>query len=107
MKTLLTILSIGLFLLGCKADNVKSTASAAENHQSARKIQDLKDNWRFQLDIRNIGEKNGWFKADFDRNDWAKVTVPEAWDCYETALRGYEGIGWYAATINPADFDPQ
>ncbi len=66
----------------------------------------MSGNWRFQLDIRNIGENKGWYREDFNRNGWANVMVPQAWDCYETALWGYEGIGWYAVKINPADFIP-
>jgi beta-glucuronidase len=103
---ILLAVSINLFLCGCQQDNKKGDPSILEDQHSVRKIQVLSDNWRFQLDIRNIGENKGWYKKDFDRNNWAKVTVPQAWDCYETALWGYEGIGWYAATINPKDFNP-
>ena len=102
---ILTIMTISLCSPGCKQVKNDGQKSAAVP-QSARKIQILSDNWRFQLDIMDIGEKKGWYKNDFDRNKWANVTVPQAWDCYETALRGYEGIGWYTATINPEDFVP-
>ena len=105
-QMILLAVSINLFLCGCQQDNKKGDPSILEDQHSVRKIQVLSDNWRFQLDIRNIGENKGWYKKDFDRNNWAKVTVPQAWDCYETALWGYEGIGWYAATINPKDFNP-
>lgn len=95
-----------LFLTGCLNSNKHDSKSEPGKDKSVRKTVTLSDNWRFQVDIRDIGEKEGWFKDDFDKNNWAKVTVPEAWDCYETALRGYEGTGWYAVTINPADFSP-
>jgi beta-glucuronidase len=106
MKTTLIAVSVSLFLCACQTGNNKVEQLPAGNQESTRKIQVLSDNWRFQLDIRDIGENKGWYKEDFDRNSWAKVIVPQAWDCYETALWGYEGIGWYAITINPADFSP-
>lgn len=101
---ILIAVSVFIFLSGCQPDDKKGVAPI-EDLKSPRKIQVLSDAWRFQLDIRDIGEKNGWYKDDFDRKAWAKVTVPQAWDCYETALRGYEGVGWYTETINPADFN--
>ncbi|MFC1558436.1 glycoside hydrolase family 2 protein [candidate division KSB1 bacterium] len=73
-------------------------------YKSVKKTAVLEDGWRFQIDIRNIGEKEAWFSEDFNRSGWGEVTVPQAWDCYETALWGYEGIGWYSVTINPEDF---
>jgi hypothetical protein len=105
-QMILVIVVISLFLSGCQRADKKSVQPPVTNQQSTRKIEVLTDNWRFQVDIRDIGEKKGWFKDDFDRNDWAKVTVPQAWDCYETALWGYEGIGWYSVTIDPTDFIP-
>ena len=102
---IVAVITISLFFPGCKKGNSDGQKPAA-NQQSTRKINVLSDNWKFQLDIRDIGEKKGWYKEGFDKNSWANVTVPQAWDCYETALWGYEGIGWYAVTINPADFIP-
>ncbi len=51
------------------------------------------------MDVPDLGEKEQWYKADFDRSAWAKVPVPKAWDLYDEALWGYEGIGWYATRI--------
>jgi beta-galactosidase/beta-glucuronidase len=101
---ILIAVSILIFLIGCQPDSKKGVAPI-EDLKSARKVQILSDDWRFQLDIRDIGENNGWYKDDFDRKAWANVTVPQAWDCYETALRGYEGVGWYTKTLNPTDFN--
>ena len=47
----------------------------------------------------DIGEKEKWF--DKDLNDWGRVTVPLAWNCYEDALWQYEGIGWYTTVFKP------
>ena len=68
---------------------------------SKRTVHTLSDNWQFQMDVFNIGEKEQWFSDDFKRSDWTKVKVPGGWDCYETALWGYEGIGWYCTAISP------
>ncbi len=95
-----------IFLGGCQNANQYASKAEAEKDPSVRKTVVLSDNWRFQIDIRNIGEEDGWFKDGFDRGCWGEVTVPQAWDCYETALWGYEGTGWYATTIDPEDFDP-
>jgi beta-glucuronidase len=105
LKAQITIVII-VIIAGCQNSDKHGSKSEAWKDKSVRKTVTLSDNWRFQIDIRDIGEKEGWFKDDFDRNNWAMVTVPEAWDCYETALRGYEGTGWYTTTIKPDDFSP-
>ena len=65
-----------------------------------REIVPLSNGWHFQMDVPDIGEKEQWFAPDFDRSAWAAVRVPKAWDLYDEALLGYEGIGWYAAQID-------
>jgi beta-galactosidase/beta-glucuronidase len=74
------------------------------NNKSVRKRKVLSNNWKFQVDINNIGEEEHWFNLEHAKCDWAKVLVPQAWDCYEEALWEYEGIGWYMTTIPSADF---
>ena len=98
LKSILAVVSIGLFLCGCQPDKKKSALAASENQQTVRKIQELTNNWRFQLDVRDIGEKEQWFNKDL--SGWSSVTVPLAWNCYEEALFQYEGIGWYTTIIN-------
>jgi beta-glucuronidase len=99
MKLFLMTVTIGIFLCGCQNGNLKRTPSVVENQQSVRKTEVLNNNWRFQLDVRDIGEKEHWF--DKELSDWSSVTVPLAWNCYEEALFQYEGIGWYTTSINP------
>ena len=72
--------------------------------KSSRQRNVLSENWKFQVDIKDIGEREHWFMKDFNACDWGKVQVPSPWDCYETALWEYEGIGWYMTTISPDDF---
>lgn len=58
--------------------------------------------WLFQPDPLGIGDAQGWEKPDYDRGGWRRVTVPMAWDAYDPAMDGYEGVGWYALAL-PAD----
>jgi beta-galactosidase/beta-glucuronidase len=90
-----------ILLFTCEHSYEKGIPASGEQ-PSVRKITILSDNWRFQPDIANIGEKERWF--DKDLSNWGTVSVPEAWDCYEEALWGYEGIGWYTTIIRPDDF---
>ena len=65
-----------------------------------RSISQISAGWRFQMDVSDLGEKEQWYGTGFDRSAWAKVSVPKAWDLYDEALWGYEGLGWYAARID-------
>ena len=73
---------------------------------AARSSLQLTSGWRFQMDVSDLGEKEGWFNPSFDRHAWATVSVPKAWDLYDESMWGYEGIGWYAYTIAGADTRP-
>lgn len=51
------------------------------------------------------GERNGWYRTNFDDSHWGLVHVPDSW-----AARGlhYQGVGWYRTTFSlnlPADVD--
>jgi beta-galactosidase/beta-glucuronidase len=65
-----------------------------------RETPELKTGWRFQVDSRDIGERERWYEAGFDRSGWRDVEVPRAWDVLDEALKGYEGIGWYSVTLD-------
>ncbi|MCC7499637.1 MAG: hypothetical protein IT160_18795 [Bryobacterales bacterium] len=64
----------------------------------------LSGNWRFQIDVDDLGEKEQWQRADTGR--WSRITVPGAWDLINQAMRGYEGVGWYSTTIAGRLADP-
>ena len=102
-KTIITsVLCVGIAILtGCQISNKPDSISSPEKVNSVRETVTLYNNWRFQLDVRDIGEKEQWF--DKDHGDWAKKTVPLAWNCYEDALWQYEGIGWYTTTFTPSE----
>ena len=61
---------------------------------------DISDAWRFIIDVDDLGEKERWYDPGHDRSKWASVPAPKAWDLYDEALWGYEGIGWYARTLD-------
>jgi beta-galactosidase/beta-glucuronidase len=98
-KIILLAACISLILYGFKPENNKVPPPEAENQQTTRIVNTLSENWRFQLDINDIGEKEQWYKQDLIK--WGNVTVPLAWNCYEEALWQYEGIGWYTTIIKP------
>lgn len=102
-KASLIICFLSFFYSQCQYFHYRGSAGIIEKvSTSVRKIYTLSDQWRFQLDIGDVGEKERWFEKDF--NEWGFVPVPQAWDCFEDALWGYEGIGWYSTIINPDDF---
>lgn len=64
--------------------------------ESTRRTTDLNAGWRFQTDVKNIGEKERWQASGFDRSAWGPVRVPGAWDCIQDSLWGFQGVGWYS-----------
>ena len=62
--------------------------------------------WHFQMDTDDLGEREQWYRPGFDYSAWSKVAVPRAWDLYGQGLWGYEGIGWYAFTLDSARARP-
>src|SRR5512136_1908308 len=80
-------------------------AAVAAGQNAARRASEtvmISSGWQFQMDVRDIGAGEGWYANGFDRSAWAKASVPKAWDLFDEALWGYEGIGWYATTIDGA-----
>ncbi|MEK7405613.1 MAG: glycoside hydrolase family 2 TIM barrel-domain containing protein [Acidobacteriota bacterium] len=68
----------------------------------AREIVTISSGWRFQIDVTRLGEQESWYRNDFDRSAWSGVAVPKAWDLFDEALWGYEGVGWYSTTLPAA-----
>jgi len=61
----------------------------------------LAGEWRFSLDLANVGEASEWFKSDFNDDAWLQVHVPSNWDFYLPELMGYTGVGWFRRTFIP------
>src|SRR5689334_3034963 len=69
------------------------------SQRGARDVVALAANWRFQIDVTDLGEKEEWYRRDLDRSRWRRAVVPKAWDFFDEAMWGYEGVGWYTTTI--------
>ena len=67
---------------------------------SPREASTITTGWHFQIDVRDLGERERWNTAGFDRSGWSSVEVPRAWDCFDEAMRGYEGVGWYSVDLD-------
>jgi beta-glucuronidase len=65
-----------------------------------RELHEISRGWRFQVDVHDLGEREHWYDPGFDRSGWRDAEVPRAWDLFDPAMRGYEGIGWYAVTLD-------
>jgi len=60
---------------------------------------DLNGQWLFTLDPHNQGEEEGWFKCDFNPQDWKEIEVPHTWNVME-GLEDYEGYAWYRCSFS-------
>jgi beta-galactosidase/beta-glucuronidase len=65
-----------------------------------REVREITSGWRFQIDAHDLGEREHWYDPTFDRSGWREAEVPRAWDLFDEAMRGYEGIGWYSMTLD-------
>lgn len=81
---------------------IASVAAGQNAAPGVRETVVLSAGWRFQMDVPDIGVGEGWYTNGFDRSAWARVIVPKAWDLFDEALWGYEGVGWYALSIDGA-----
>jgi beta-glucuronidase len=71
-----------------------STAAPA-----ARTSVEIAGNWRFQIDVPDVGTKEHWQATTFNRSTWTRVEAPKAWDLFDEAMWGYEGVGWYSTEL--------
>jgi glycosidase len=65
----------------------------------------LKGEWVFKVDSLDKGMDEEWFKAGADRSTWTSIRVPDYWDRYN--LEEYDGVGWYATTVDIEDTSGQ
>jgi len=52
--------------------------------------------WRFQLDKKDVGRAQGWFKAGFDDRKWNRIRIGKSWESqgYE-----YDGVASYRTKL--------
>jgi hypothetical protein len=71
--------------------------------------------WKFCLDPGNVGEREGWYRAEYDDRDWDVIEVPGMWEeaGYVEKLspeygdwEPYNGYAWYRCVVKvPADWE--
>ena len=54
--------------------------------------------WRFRLDKEKVGERQGWYQANYDDAAW-KITDPSTETWADLGLFEYCGSAWYRATV--------
>jgi beta-glucuronidase len=96
-----------VFLLAATVFATESARGAQPPSKAPRDERELATGWRFQIDAHDIGENEHWFEASFDRSQWCSVEVPGAWDTFDESLRGFEGVGWYAVTLDGSWAQPE
>lgn len=73
----------------------------AEMRKIMTEIYDFpKDGWRFRTDPSVVGEKQGWFKTNFDDSAWQPFSIGKYWE--EQGIdedQDYDGVGWYRRTF--------
>ncbi len=68
----------------------------------------LKDEWIFSFDPEKRGEKDGWFKPEYDDSKWESIGVESGWEMQEVGKRwrnehkgyDYDGAGWYRINLD-------
>jgi beta-glucuronidase len=87
-------LSVGGPLLG------SAVAGSSPLDQAPREVREIASGWQFQVDVHDLGERERWYDTSFDRSGWREAKVPKAWDLFDEAMWGHEGIGWYTTTLD-------
>jgi beta-galactosidase len=73
-------------------------ATAAPAAYGREKVHSLDGEWTFKTDPAGVGEKEGWFRPDFNRSAWGTVRVPHTWQT-DPGTEDYFGTGWYARKV--------
>lgn len=88
-------------------DSPKIYQGLIETYQPDRYVR-LPEIWRFKIDPKAIGEKQGWHAASFDDSDWDKLSICQSWEYQgygakhplaKSPQNGYDGAAWYRCTF--------
>jgi len=63
--------------------------------------QRLDDPWKFALDPREVGERKGWMKPDFDDSKWQDIKTSTFWE--DQGHPAYNGAAWYRLRFRVPD----
>ncbi|MGH8132462.1 MAG: TIM-barrel domain-containing protein, partial [Steroidobacteraceae bacterium] len=58
---------------------------------------DISRVWRFSADPHDQGLEHHWYAADHEPSRWKPIRVGLPWQ--EQGYRGYQGVGWYRASV--------
>lgn len=77
-------------------------AKLFQNDSHIKAIQDadkaLSDNWYTDINNRDAGLSEKWFKAEFDDKNWQPFTLPGFWEDQKVAPMN--GVVWFRKTID-------
>ncbi len=77
---------------------------------------DLSGAWKFQIDPKDLGLSEGWYKSEYDASSWQKINVPGDWEAQgvtqpnpqwteDDLNQPYSGYAWYRRSVTiPADW---
>ena len=77
---------------------------------------DLSGAWKFQIDPKDLGLSEGWYKPEYDGSSWQKINVPGDWEAQgvtqpnpqwteDDLSQPYSGHAWYRRSVTiPADW---
>ncbi|NOZ21482.1 MAG: DUF4838 domain-containing protein [Planctomycetes bacterium] len=82
------------YYLGRHVENWRTVVAKrrAKRTVTVDKIVRLPKAWRFSLDKDDVGQKEGWFKSDFDDSAWKPIEIGKTW---ESQGYDYDGFAWY------------
>jgi hypothetical protein len=49
--------------------------------------------WKFNRDVKLIGDSNKWYSEDFDDTKWLPINTLKWWE--DQGYPGYDGVAWY------------
>ena len=63
----------------------------------------LKDDWRFNPDLKNVGIAEKWFASDYDDENWVLLEAGKRWE--EQGYAGLDSYAWYRKSVEvPAEW---
>jgi beta-galactosidase/beta-glucuronidase len=65
-------------------------------------VNPLSGNWRFAIDPKGVGEKEGWAAPGLDDTNWVAVEIPHTWNVMADHV-DYQGIAWYRRSFATPD----
>jgi len=83
--------------LGRELETMEKRRARVETTTLFERIAPLPVTWRFSLDEKDIGRKDGWFKTDFDDSAWKEIEIARTW---ESQGYDYDGFAWYRVKVN-------